>query len=758
MNWLADPVELALIRLQGGLVWLTGGIWAWTTAREEKDRTDQIIDLGRGTPTAASTATRNRGIDGDKAATRLKTAWLIIGVWMAATLVGSVVWQTRTGHPVGGQVAIHVLCTLAMILLIAWDATKPIVDITLCFMTLTGNVAFAAWSYPPSVIATIGGPVLVGVAVAWVHGPATPEEAPTAQPATKRRAVGGVDAPSIVRGLREAVPSIEAIYKQVEDARAKGGRRPEPIQGVDLVKDTKGRVVAGPIVLPGRATAADLIKETPRFAKNVGAHPDAVFVDVVDGNPGVVSITILPKPLSLMPLPSWPHSDGAPIDVFDGIVVGFDGRLDQVRMRVHDESALIAGQSGSGKSNIMRVTSTAWGMDPTTAAAVFNFSGNREFEHLRPCSPQWYHSGSGDTEVRAFRDFLKWAVEVEHPRRIALINDRLDLAPSGSITKQAIEQIPGLFLLRVFVDELHVACNHGRYGDEIRTLLERYVRECRKSGLTGEFATQTVEADSVPTGLVNNMSNKIVGRMQSANASAVALGHHWDGPKPSTFETRGTAALRGNVDSFVGIDGEPRRLGRFPKLDITEAKALVDGVARGDMPPVVVDDAAGVVGSVLVEVLTGWPAAEVFHRSAVVAQRVAAARGVTELSTAALAAEIAAAGGPEPARGVDPETGTRRRGYTRAAVAAAAGTDPEEPSTARPRPVHGTPTGHPEDSHGTAAGTGETPHRDRETGEVDGLDTWQGPPPRNGPSRATHDDTTAEPSEASKVSTNGARP
>lgn len=209
---------------------------------------------------------------------------------------------------------------------------------------------------------------------------------------------------------------------------------PEP-----SLKWAPGRVTVT-AALPAGFTPADV--DLTRFAHAHGVQPSRVRAGAT--LPGHVVLEVLDTDPADMAPGEWPHL-GGPTDWTKPMTLGVDDTGQPVRLNLGGGRVLVVGQSGSGKTRLMRAIALYAATDPNVRLHVIDCKGGPAFKPFRG-RVDYFHAGPADTAVGAHLAGVRAEVERRYrddvtPERAGWLVVVVDEAQSLWTVKGAAESV-----------------------------------------------------------------------------------------------------------------------------------------------------------------------------------------------------------------------------------------------------------------------------------------------------------------------------
>lgn len=264
--------------------------------------------------------------------------------------------------------------------------------------------------------------------------------------------------------VRMQLAALQALWTCGVQAQA--GRRARGPSGLRF------EVVPAPVDVPAALRLAPVLSAALGRPVDVRQAGRAVVVDVALPTPEALSLGVLPPTIGLA-VPLGMDGAGRPV-VLD---LGAPGTA----------HALVAGATGAGKSNVMRLL--ARGL--TTAADV--------------------RLVAVDPDAATFPDVLTVSVDGSDRRAaVSWVREQLERAAGGADVRPVV----------LFVDEAAEVLRDGAIRADVQAIAARG----RKWGCHVILATSDTSADSLPRSIIGNIRARIVGAVVDHHAAAQAAG------------------------------------------------------------------------------------------------------------------------------------------------------------------------------------------------------------------------------------------
>lgn len=313
------------------------------------------------------------------------------------------------------------------------------------------------------------------------------------------------------------------------------------------------------VALPGSAVVSDLTRRHERIAAALGVPTERLRIGGVADRPANVARLwvgsgrpVAVPPVTLPEATRWR----------DPVRVGTTATGAPVTLRLHEESTLIGGLPGRGKTTLARHITAHAMLDPEVGLYIIDAKGGRDWNAARPAASAFVH-GADDGDVREALDLLR--------HLLALVRERN--AEGGAPVGLLVVDEP---------QELRAAASK-RQREEIDDLLARLPRLGRAAGLHVLLATQRPTSEGIPTSVRAVVSQRVALATRSEAEAAYILGHAPTGPLPrergeaivATTTEADRAAMLAYLDDAAWAEVTARAPRREP-LDLAPESAEVD--------------------------------------------------------------------------------------------------------------------------------------------------------------------------------------
>jgi S-DNA-T family DNA segregation ATPase FtsK/SpoIIIE len=260
------------------------------------------------------------------------------------------------------------------------------------------------------------------------------------------------------------------------------------------------------IDLPGGIEAVDVIERRGKLASGLRLPVDQVWPSTEGAtHAGQLLLWVGYRPASQMAPPPWTlASPTARTDFFAYEMFGADPRQRPVKAVLFENSFLIGGQPGSGKTYGARTLAIAAALDPRTELLIAEFKGTADFGDLAPFASV-YACGVDDEALGIGEQIVDWALDEceRRGKRIKAARERGD-APLGKVTPElASKPGSGLHPVVIVLDEVHELFAGNK---ECSAKAIRAIKRGRALGISWILATQIPDKDSLPPALTRCIS------------------------------------------------------------------------------------------------------------------------------------------------------------------------------------------------------------------------------------------------------------
>lgn len=338
--------------------------------------------------------------------------------------------------------------------------------------------------------------------------------------------------------------------------------------------------------LPPGIEAVKVIEKRAGLSSALRLPIDQVWPGAGPAHAGQLDLWVGQLPASEMGQPTWALTlPTARTSVFEPNPIATDPRQRPISATLFENSFLVGGQPGSGKSYAARCLATIAMLDPTCELKIAEFKGTGDFidmEHM--CST--YVVGVDEEAFDRGADIIAWALSEceKRGKRIRKAKERGD-APLGKITPElAKKRDSGLHPVFILFDEIHELFMARPHAAE---MAERVIRRGRALGVILVLATQIPDKKSVPPNITRCTTVRwclaVLGQVE--NDMILGTGAHKRGLTATVY------GGDGNRGWGVGIgQGVPAGAMRsyFPETEVTQAIVARATQLRGGL--VVGDD------------------------------------------------------------------------------------------------------------------------------------------------------------------------
>jgi S-DNA-T family DNA segregation ATPase FtsK/SpoIIIE len=252
----------------------------------------------------------------------------------------------------------------------------------------------------------------------------------------------------------------------------------------------------------------------------------------------------------------WPLAKAGQADIFGQVPFATDPRGRPVTAPLFECNWLIGAAPGQGKTNAVRELGCAAALDPVCDLWIHELAGKGDLEPLAQVSER-YVSGLDDESIAyAAASVRKLRKELE--RRSAKLKDiPKEKRPDGKITRElASQRSLGLRPKICIIDECQNLFMHPDYGSEAGDDAAYVIRLGRAYGIVLILSTQRPDKNSIPTGVLGNVTIRFCLRVAGHIENDMILGTsaHQNGYRATVFRAKtdaGLGWLRGDEDPQV---------------------------------------------------------------------------------------------------------------------------------------------------------------------------------------------------------------
>ncbi|GIH63990.1 FtsK/SpoIIIE domain-containing protein [Microbispora siamensis] len=347
----------------------------------------------------------------------------------------------------------------------------------------------------------IGGPGALAVAVSTVLGVGTAVEV--------RKRIKDRPAPMVGDTGRRAAPREQMVVQAAVAAKLgkeEGMRLAKPI-----VKDGLGWSTV--LQLPPGDKARKCLGMEGNFASALGVGETQVVFDLVDGHAGQLVIFVAESDPFLQLYPSPLTRQRAPLDFWQGVPAGINGRGNEERLRLVEASLLVAGEPRAGKSAAVNGIIGAAALAVTPKIHLFD--------------------GKGAGDHRPWRKIAHTAVKRNAPALLAHLQemqaqmervfDLLDEHGGGTKLTPELCRRFGVDVELTVVDETRYYVTSPQ-GDEIVDAMVDIASRGPAAGILLVLASQRMTTDAIPGPLKGVCSLRWAMRCPDTTASNAVLG------------------------------------------------------------------------------------------------------------------------------------------------------------------------------------------------------------------------------------------
>lgn len=516
LRWLSQVYPArALLTLPQGVGWCVGTWWPWVRDIEGRDLTRTVLGTTRATRRGAG-ALSAQAARHDK---HVKVRWTGSAVAAMAVLIAAALLSQQLG-PFG-----YFGTAYAVMVLIGYqgrDRTQP-----------------------------------------WLDEANNHRDTPVITVQLLAKVLSSIGIPDLTRMLRDPETKEPSGEHLMVRASRTGG--------------DDGQVIE--ITLPTGVSAQMVMVQRERVASGLRRADDQVFLEVGEEHSGLLVMTVLDRPASKMPAPSWEVPKH--VDVFDQIPVGHSPAGDILTMRLMFQTLLIGAAPDAGKSWALRSLATTLQWDPRVELAIAEMKGTGDLACLRGRA-MFYRSGNDDQDLAAIADFLRW-LRTELRRRQRIIGNLSETdpgrVPENKITPE-LSADPELAMpvIVAILDEFHELSESKEHGEAFDEMLD-LARQARAVGIILVLSTQRPDAEAISTRMRDMITYRFALRCLSRRHNNMILG---DGMAKAGYDATMLSPTQHGTGWLRADKGDPQliRWGKVTPAEsleqVTAAMAILD--------------------------------------------------------------------------------------------------------------------------------------------------------------------------------------
>jgi S-DNA-T family DNA segregation ATPase FtsK/SpoIIIE len=282
------------------------------------------------------------------------------------------------------------------------------------------------------------------------------------------------------------------------------------------------------IDLPPGVTFQDAADARAKIASGLGCTTDQVWTEKDKASERRLRLWVADQPMSQVEMPLWPLLKTGRVDIFGEFPFGLNARGRTASMTLMYSNLLIGAIPGQGKSFAARLAALACALDPTVELHVFDLKGGADwlaFEAIAHVCRIGDQPEDVEFVILQLRE-----VRREMQRRYGLLQQlaraKDPRAPEGKVTRELASD-PSMRMqpILVAIDEVQVLFQKACvYRDEAEALLTDLVKRGRAVGVIGVLATQKPDAESLPSGIRDNVNTRFALKVMTPQASDMVLG------------------------------------------------------------------------------------------------------------------------------------------------------------------------------------------------------------------------------------------
>jgi S-DNA-T family DNA segregation ATPase FtsK/SpoIIIE len=300
------------------------------------------------------------------------------------------------------------------------------------------------------------------------------------------------------------------------------------------------------IDLPYGVTASMVIDRRKQLASGLRRPLGAVWPEpVTSEHEGRLDLWVGRADISMAKPSAWPLLRSGQADVFGELPFGTDVRGRVVRGPMAYHNWLIGAIPRQGKTAAVRVLACGIALDPLCEMWNHELKGSGDLDPLE-CVSHRFVSGIDDPSIAYAAESLK-LLRAEIGRR----TERLralprEVCPDKRTTKQiAARRSLKLWPIACIVDEAQNLFGHEKYGKQAGEDATWIIKIGPAFGVFLILATQRPDAQSLPTGVSSNVSQRFCLKVMDQTANDMVLGTsaYKNGIRATTFRAEVDAGL-----------------------------------------------------------------------------------------------------------------------------------------------------------------------------------------------------------------------
>ena len=282
------------------------------------------------------------------------------------------------------------------------------------------------------------------------------------------------------------------------------------------------------IDLPPGVTFEQAMAARASIASGLHVATARLWLEADKTSERTLRLWVADRAMADLEMPLWPLLKAGRVDVFAEFPFGLNARGRVATMSLMYSNLLVGAIPGQGKSFAARLAALACSLDPTCELHIFDLKGGGDWL----CFEQIAHAiGIGDQpeDVEFLIQDLR-EVQREMQRRYALLQQMARAkdprAPEAKTTRElANDPVMRMHPVLFCIDEVqHLFTKGCEFRDEADQLLTDLVKRGRAVGVIGILATQKPDAESLPSGIRDNVGTRFALRVMTPQASDMVLG------------------------------------------------------------------------------------------------------------------------------------------------------------------------------------------------------------------------------------------
>lgn len=405
-----------------------------------------------------------------------------------------------------------------------------------------------------------------------------------------------VKSPTVTGGIVEPLkaPVVMAALCTLGHSKMTEKTQADPKTAIRLLADPHrhGPGVQIDLELPPGVPAAYVMGKRESFAAALRRELGTVWPAVGTRHPGHLALFVSDQPMNAATQRPWPLLKSGEVDLFKPFPAFTDQKGEWQDLTLAYANVIIGAVPRAGKTFTVRELLLCAGLD--LRAKVYAIDGKGTGD-LSACAlfAHFYSVGDEPEEVDRVLDAMRGLVaEMRRRTRVIREMNRED-APESKVTSDLANR-PGLEPIVVGIDETQTYFEEAPKAkrDELAALVTQLVKKGPAMGIIVILATQTVNKDTIPTGISNNAVIRFCLKMENyeTNDRVLGTGAYKRGIDATMFaqEDVGIGYLKAEgqvariVRSVWGLDAVASEKVALRARQLRKAVGRLTGMAAGE--------------------------------------------------------------------------------------------------------------------------------------------------------------------------------